>query len=550
MFGLFKPKPKTESFDIRQGLPRRKRRYVGITEGPAKGGQNLPPVSHRPPPPQGQDGQAQSAEKSEPIKKSIKDFADLAVPRQSGTPAPAQWTVNRDEFVRHYTNTVHIAVGAVARKIAMQEAKVSVRRVEKSGVKLEPVKDTHPLVELFREVNPRDTEYDLWFLTVAWRLLTGDAFWWMPKNSFGVPAELWPLPSQWVWAIPSETEFIGSYLVRGVFGKDTEIPAADIWHLREPSVDWSGSGRFYGRPTLGAVAQMVDIEDAMQKRLWHQFKNFSPPSLHYSANEKTDINPDELGDILQWYATQHASSEHSGRPIVDYPGFTVTEFRNSVREMDYGKSLEVAMDTILATYGVPKAVVGLVKDSNRANMESAMLTFAENTINPMLVHLGQHLTQGLAREFDENLVVHFDPMTVDDAEATRKAIETASRAGALAPNEIREELFSKGPYKFGGDLPIVQGTMTEAQFGNEKPKPPPEPKGQQQPQQPGSQRPKVPPQPGSRFGPKDVDKAVDAAMDVDDNGLITATGFEVPERFFRPGQGNGQAATDTVARTS
>ena len=291
---------------------------------------------------------------------------------------------------------------------------------------------------------------------------------------------------------------------------------------------------------------MVDIEDAMQKRLWHNFKNFSPPGLHYSANEKTDISPGELGDILQWYATQHANSEHSGRPIVDYPGFTVTEFKNSVREMDYAKSLEVAMDTILATYGVPKAVVGLVKDSNRANMESAMLTFAENTINPMLIHMGQHLTQGLAHEFDENLVVHFEPMVVEDSEVTRKAIETASRAGALAPNEVREELFARGPYKFGGDLPIVPGTMTEAQFGNEKPKPPPEPKVQPQP---GAQRPKAPPQPGSRATENDVDKAVDAAVDVDSNGQITATGFEVPERFFRPGQTNGQATTNGVAHT-
>ena len=143
------------------------------------------------------------------------------------------------------------------------------------------------------------------------------------------------------------------------------------------------------------------------------------------------------------------------------------EMNKSIREMDYKQSLDAAMEYILAVFGVPKAVVGLVRDTNRANMQGALMAFADNTINPLLVAIGQSLTLSLGHEYDKRIKIWFDPVTVEDMEQMRKNIDTAQKTGSVSPNEVREQLLSLGSFERGGDTPLVNQNMVPAPQGNE-----------------------------------------------------------------------------------
>jgi HK97 family phage portal protein len=386
-----------------------------------------------------------------PIQKSIEEYAQLAVaPSGARSQEPAPWQHDRNEFVKHYKNSVYVAVGAIARKIATQKVIVSRRTIDEQGEKLEPVGHDHPLQQLFMEVNPRDTQWDLWFYTAAWRLVVGESYWWKARNGFGLPKELWHLPPQWVHAIPSETQYIDGYRVEGVFGKEpVEIPSDDVVHLREPSLDWSGTGRYYGTPALAAAATPVDLEDAMYKRLYHSFKNYAPPAEKFVTDQ--ELTKQQVMEVYRQVMSQHRAAEHTGRPMILHSGLKPVGGMMP-QEMSYQESLETTMDSILSIFGVPKAVVGLVSDTNRANMEAALESFCQNTINPMLEHIGQHLTQGLAREFEPDLVVHFKPCTVGDTKALHDAWRLANSAHAVTADEIRDELLGKGPLSSGGDV--------------------------------------------------------------------------------------------------
>lgn len=407
------------------------------------------------------------------------------VPGPVGYNEPAQWTHNKEEYVRHFKGTAFIAIGAIARKVAMQPAKVYYKvatkhgLTRKGGVTLEPVEFDHPLPNLFDQVNPIHTQYDLWYQMVCWRLMTGDTYWWKTRNRFGGVVELWPLPSQWVWAIPSTTKFIDRYLVRGVFGPEVQMPAEDVLHIREPSIDYSSTGgaRFYGKPMITAADTAVDLEEAMFRRLYHQFRNFTPPGLVFSTEQP--LGEDQFLDLMAQLKTQQARSEKTGEPIVAHSGMKVGEFRESVREMDYSRSLETVADHIMAVAGTPKSVVGLTADYNRSNLEGAILCWAENTINPLLAHLGQHLTQNLAiADFDNDVVVKFDPVTTDDREAIRADVGAAVSAKAITPNEVREVLLKRERFTRGGDNPVGSPQDVEVPtWGDGKePEPPPEPK--------------------------------------------------------------------------
>lgn len=404
-------------------------------------------------------------------------FSRWAVPPDRSKTDPAQWIVNRTEFVRNYKNSVYIGVGAIARKMAMQGAQVFRRSVKKSGVTLTPVKPSHPLQVLFREVNPRDTEWDLWFYTEGWKMLTGDAFWWKARNGLGAVKEIWPIPSQWVWAIPSEEEYIRGYKVEGVFRKDnlpgggTFVPSKDMVHIREPNMDWSGNGRFYGSPPILAAANTIDIESAMFTRLYHSFKNYAPPGQIFATD--TPMTEALLKQLYNQIVNMHSQAEKYGAPMILHSGLK-PQFPGGggtmVRELDYRQSLDATLTLTLAILGVPKAVVGITEDVNRANMLGAITAFCESTINPRLVQNGQALTYGIARDFapDGSLVVKFPPCTVDDAEAMRKAVETAAKFGSITPNEIRDVLLDRDEFLVGGNRPLANAGMVEQMFGNDE----------------------------------------------------------------------------------
>jgi phage portal protein BeeE len=394
-----------------------------------------------------------------------REFARMAVPAQGARPMPAAWVVDRNEFVRHVKNSAHIAIGCIARRCAMQPPNVVVRKATKSGWEEQAAPLDHPLVQLLDRINPIHTLYDYLYYTVGWRLATGDSFAWKARNSLGMTAELWPIPSQWVHVIPSEKEFISQYVVEGVWGKPVYWDASDILHVSDPNLDWSGTGRYYGRPTLAAAGSYVDIEEAMLKRMLSWFQNYSPPGMVFSGAE--GIGPQQIYELYAIMAEQHAMNETSGRPFVVPEGFKLeTGAMTSPKEIDYASQLDTTLEHILAIFGVPKAIAGIASDYNRANFQASMLGFATTVVNPLLEHLSQHHTQSLAREFDEDLLVRFEPVTVDDAEQMRKNFESAARSGAATPNEIREHMLTLPAFRAGGDRPLVQSAQIEAPFGN------------------------------------------------------------------------------------
>jgi phage portal protein BeeE len=416
-------------------------------------------------------GSQQPIEKLTDTTSATRQFSRIAVPPAGPgrDQQPAPWPNNRNEYVENFKGATYIAVAANARRIAMQEAQIFVRHVKRSGVTEEPLKPTHRIYELLERVNPFHTQYDLWFYHICWRLITGDSYTWKVRNGMGLPVELWPLPSQWVWVVPSETKFIGGYLAKSMFGgRDKMIPCEDMIHIMEPGIAWNGSGRFYGYAPSAAGAMMIDLEVQMLQQLWHRFKNFAPPGLIFSPDK--DVMPggfdeEKMLDIYQWVATQHALAAKSYRPMVMPSGVKVDNVSPTPKEMDYGTSLEKALEYILAIFSTPKAAVGMVADFNKNNYQAAMMAWGENMLNPLLTHMGQHLTQDLAHEYDDRLVVRFPKIDAKDLMVIAKFMEMMLRFGVTELDEVRAAATELGIAK----LPPTGRKLVPQQRSEEQP---------------------------------------------------------------------------------
>src|SRR5205085_9519024 len=106
-------------------------------------------------------------------------------------------------------------------------------RVTKAA-RLEEVLD-HPLLTLFRRVNPLTNQFDLWELTTLYQEVHGSAYWLLRFDGLGVPGEIWPLPAQHVTPRrePGSPNVVDGYEYR-VGSEVRRYRPGEVIHFRYP----------------------------------------------------------------------------------------------------------------------------------------------------------------------------------------------------------------------------------------------------------------------------------------------------------------------------
>lgn len=110
---------------------------------------------------------------------------------------------------------------------------------------------------------------------------------------------------------------------------------------------------------------------------------------------------------------------------------------------------------------------GRVHISGNSNAEAALSTFAHNKLNPMLIQYSQTLTNQVAKDFEDDLIIEIGPFTVRDYKEIVNGAQALWRAGAITPNEIRDHLLNLPPLDQGGDTPVLPAGVQLATYGND-----------------------------------------------------------------------------------
>jgi HK97 family phage portal protein len=401
------------------------------------------------------------------------------------------WTDNRSEQVRHYKHWVYIAVDRIASKIAESRPNVSLigSTEESSSHKgliarklitreraltalaphedLEPVKDSHPLVRLLDDPNDPDTGYDLWYETVLFLLLTGNAYWWLPKNRIGLPAACWVLPSHWVWPVVGKDRLIDTYELRPTEGNYLRqvIPADEVIHIRFKNP----ISKVDGYAPLAAAGQWVDLQESIDRTRWFTFRNNALPGVALEFSDKHgDPSEEMLRRIEQKWLNRYAGETRAGRPLFIPPGMKFTPLKTTPLEMDFTASADQVRDYVLALFGVPSAIAMITKELTYGSVLAVMNAFCQFTINPKKRFLGQVLTEKLAHRYDSKLRIWWDDISPEDPQIIESRIRTDVTLGIRTLNEARRERGLE-PYRFGGDDPLLASIGTQLNFGTGKP---------------------------------------------------------------------------------
>jgi len=284
-----------------------------------------------------------------------------------------------------------------------------------------------PLVDLLRNVNGYMNAFDAKKLTSVNMDLTGNAYWVLLRNDFGLPAAIWFVPSAYMSVIPGDKDWIKGYRYKKGT-KKIDYPLEDIIHFKCVSP----LSQYYG------VAPLLACLDAYQLREY--MMNFEQQAFKTGGNMKMIVyvkgaDPGEKGaDQIKKRIQRIGDNE----PAV--VGGDDMEFvfppSASARDMGFRDGLSFARDDIAMVLHVPKSML-TADDVNRATASAQKYHLAEYAIQPRCIQIDEKLSEKLAPQFDPRYVIVFDNSVPEDIEQAREDRKVNIELGITSRDEER-----------------------------------------------------------------------------------------------------------------
>lgn len=317
----------------------------------------------------------------------------------------------------------------------------------KAAQELREIQD-HPFLSLIHRPRPDDKTFSantLMFLTFAWLLLVGDAFWVYNTNAAGMPVEIFAIPPHWVREIPTRER---PFFVVRIDSHSYEIPVSNMLWFKDPSLE-NPYGR--GAGTGHALADELDVDENASKHVSSFFYNRTMPDMIVSVE---GADEDALLATKAKFEQNHAGFTNQYRSAFLSGKVGVERLDTSFKDMNL---IEVrkhsGRDVVIHAFGLSPEMLGILDNSNRATISEARAMFAENVLVPLLDLVSTTL-QAFAELFDERLIVAFDDPRPDDLEFTLKAAQAHQHS--MSENEWRA-LQGQEPVE-GGDVYFVDPT--------------------------------------------------------------------------------------------
>jgi hypothetical protein len=311
-------------------------------------------------------------------------------------------------------------------------------------------------------VNPILDFCGLIWLTCAYLQLDGNAYWHVAEDEFGIPIEVWPLPSHYVFPMLGESQVIDSYQLR--YGQEvTEFPAREIVHFRKPSpLDMvSGLGNLRG--------VLFAAETNLRMQEWENavFTNFAMPDFLISP--KGDVTEGQTKQFKADWEREYGGWRRRGRMGVAPFEFEIQKLMMTAKDLQFKEGRRAVLEEIAAGFGVPMNIL-LVDGVTFNNMRHGKQLWVTSTIRPLHKTIVSALnTYMMPRYSGGNGIEEADtlprrspwfvaldnPVPEDvDADADR-LVKLSGGVPLLDPNEARAEL-GREPADWG-DEPFIPG---------------------------------------------------------------------------------------------
>ena len=317
----------------------------------------------------------------------------------------------------------------------------------------------HKVLTVLNKPNRLMTGRDFMYTIAGHMQLTGNAY--ILKDKEQNPTQLFPLNPAGIIANFNENKTdIVNYTYR-VGMKNFIYPVDLVIHLKKPNL----KNPFFGSGVVEHIPEWIDVDSAALEFNRLFFKNGASPSgiLETDATDMRAMEVAKAGFDMKY---QGALNSHKTAVLGKGSKYTATS--SSPKDMQFVELDSRFRDKILSAFGVPKSVLGIVDDVNRANAEASYYVFMMFTIDPEMKMLVAYLNEWLLPSFSntDNLYFSYDNIIPDNEDFELREQQAGLGGGQawMTINEVRAKdglaPIENGDFVYGGFATIPIGKPT------------------------------------------------------------------------------------------
>lgn len=330
---------------------------------------------------------------------------------------------------------VQIAVAAVAQMAATTALGVQ----QLTGEEASAVPN-HPLELLLKRPNPLDSRYEFMEATFAYKLITGNAYWWLNRTSEDrPPAELWLLPPHKVRPVPDGRMYLRGYVYDAGFGREIALEPWEVVHFRR----FHPLSRWQGLSPLEALEMTTKGDLAMQRWNTNYFAkdNAKPAGALAYADPIDDAS---WGRMKSDIRDQHGGTKRSLMMLrnVGKGGVSWLNMAMSQKDMEFLAGRTFNKEEIFSLYAPGLSSV-LAVNATEANATTGKGTFVEMAVWPQLTSVAEKITNDLLPAYGDNLVAAFDDIRVTDRQLLLSEQAAFERVHTI--DEVRAKFYQADP---------------------------------------------------------------------------------------------------------
>lgn len=299
---------------------------------------------------------------------------------------------------------------------------------------------THPLLKLLQNPNPRQGLSSFMEALTAYLLLSGNVYI-EAVITDGDPLELYLLRPDRVRIVPG-TAGVPEAFDYTLNGRSVRIPVdpfsgqSRVLHIKtfNPLHDW------YGMSPIEAAAHAIDQHNAVASHNLALLQNGGRPTgaLQLHPKDGGNLTEEQKQRLRQDLGEMVEGAHNSGRVLIMEGDFEWKEMGLSPKDLDFIEGKYLSAREIAQVYGIPPMLVGVPGDATFSNYKEARYHLWEDTILPFLEMIKGELNQWLPGFFGEELSLNYDTDSIPALAPKREALwGKVEKASFLTQNEKR-----------------------------------------------------------------------------------------------------------------